>query len=183
MKRMLKSLNNDAELAAKFIPDWQIGCRRLTPGDGYIPALLSSNASYNFNPIIKITEKGILTEDGEEEFDVIITATGFDVSFVPSFKLIGRDGKHQEDDWKHDPQAYLSVCAPHMPNYFIFNGPNCPIAHGSLLTIMSWTTDYILKWAQKIAQEDIRYFPMLRIYCVANLTSYQVGCTYRPCCK
>lgn len=156
MKRMLTSLNNDPELAAKFVPDWQIGCRRLTPGDGYLSALQEKNAAYSFSPITRITEKGILTGDGEEEFDVIVTATGFDVSFVPPFKLIGREGKHLEEDWKHDPQAYFSICAPHMPNYFIFNGPNCPIAHGSLLTIMSWTTDYILKWAQKMAQEDIR---------------------------
>jgi hypothetical protein len=44
-----------------------------------------------------------------------------------------------------------------MPNYFMFNGPNAVISHGSVLTQVSWTCDYLLRWAKKIAEEDIKY--------------------------
>lgn len=43
-----------------------------------------------------------------------------------------------------------------MPNYFMFNGPNAVISHGSVLRQVSWTCDYILKWAKKIATQDIK---------------------------
>ena len=43
-----------------------------------------------------------------------------------------------------------------MPNYFMYNGPNAVISHGSVLTQVSWTSDYILRWAKKIAEQDLK---------------------------
>lgn len=154
---MKARLNGNEELCAKLIPEWKVGCRRLTPGDGYLEALQEKNTIACFKPILRFTEKGIETQDGEEEFDLIVCATGFDVSFCPYWKLVGRKGRLLEQEWKEDPEAYLGICTHDLPNYFIFNGPNCPVGHGSLLAVMEWTAEYILRWAQKIATEDIRY--------------------------
>lgn len=154
---MKDRLGNDPELIDKLIPDWQVGCRRLTPGDGYLEALRASNVKCGFSPIVKITEKGIQTEEGEEEFDIIICATGFDVSFCPFWDLVGRNGRKLAEEWSENPEAYFGICAAGVPNYFIFNGPNCPVGHGSLLAVMEWTAEYILRWCEKIATTDIRY--------------------------
>lgn len=43
-----------------------------------------------------------------------------------------------------------------MPNYFIFTGPNAVIGHGSLIEGLGWAAEYICKWLDKIAREDIR---------------------------
>ncbi|CAK7206200.1 hypothetical protein SEUCBS139899_008986 [Sporothrix eucalyptigena] len=154
---MRKRLNNNPELCAKLIPEWAVGCRRLTPGDGYLEALQAPNAAIEFSPIARVTPKGIETADGRvEELDIIVCATGFDVSFAPYWDVIGRDGVRLADQWRDDPQAYFGICAPNMPNYFIFNGPNCPVGHGSLLAVMEWTAEYVLKWCHKIATEDLR---------------------------
>lgn len=157
-KIMRERLGGDEELIKQFIPKWRVGCRRLTPGEGYLEALQEENCTYTWSGIEKITEKGIVTVDGQEtQLDAIICATGFDVSFVPRWKLEGNDGKNL-DSWAQNPEAYLGIHAPDIPNYFIINGPNCPIGHGSLLAVMEWTSEYILRWIKKMASEDIKSF-------------------------
>jgi cation diffusion facilitator CzcD-associated flavoprotein CzcO len=153
---MSERLGWDAKKMAEFIPTWRVGCRRLSPGEGYLEALQSENVSYTWSPIQRITEKGIVTAEGEVELDAIVCATGFDVSFVPQWKMKGIGGKTL-DKWRNDPEGFLGIFAPDMPNYFIFNGPNCPVGHGSLLSVMEWTAEYVLRWAKKIASEEIKY--------------------------
>ncbi|KAJ5520427.1 hypothetical protein N7463_000880 [Penicillium fimorum] len=149
-------LNNNPELCDRLIPDFEFGCRRISPGEGYLEALQENNVVCCFSPIHKITNQGIETEEGHTEFDIIICATGFDVSFSPFWKLVGRGGQSLSKLWQEKPDAYFGICAPEQPNYFIFNGPNCPIAHGSLLAAMESTADWIFKWCKKIASEDIK---------------------------
>lgn len=155
-KQMEERLNHNPHLCAKLIPEWKPGCRRLTPGDGYLEALQKPNVSIEFNEIEEITHDGIRTQAGHEEFDIICCATGFDVSFSPYWELKGRDGVSLAEQWRENPEAYFGICAPNVPNYFIFNGPNCPIGHGSLIAVMEWTADYMLRWCKKIATQDIK---------------------------
>lgn len=128
----------------------------MTPGDGYLEAINAPNASVNWCPIQKITEEEIVTAEGEEKFDMIVCATGFDTTFIPPWRMVGLNGATLEERWKVNPDAFFCVGVDTMPNYFIFNGPNCPISNGSVLTQVSWTCDYILRWAKKIATQDIK---------------------------
>ena len=43
-----------------------------------------------------------------------------------------------------------------MPNYLIFTGPNATVGHGTLLTSMEWTANYMIKWLRKMASEHIK---------------------------
>lgn len=159
---MLTKLNGYDDLAAKLIPNWPIGCRRATPGLNYLEALTQPHVSLVQEPIQRVTEHGITTTDGcSRDFDVIVCATGFDVSYRPNFPLRGRDGIDLVEKWKKTattgPLAYLSICVPGFPNYFMFSGPNAPVGHGSLMAGLGWTADYIAKWIVKIAEEDIKW--------------------------
>ncbi|KAL2004939.1 hypothetical protein VTN00DRAFT_2789 [Thermoascus crustaceus] len=153
---MQQGLNHDDRLCEKIIPKWPVGCRRATPGEGYLEALCAKNVDVESDKIIGFTENGIKTAAGEREFDIVVCATGFDVSFTPYWKLVGKNGVWLADQWKDIPEAYFGICAANMPNYFIFNGPNCPAGHGSLLAVMEWTAEYILRWCRKIAKQDIK---------------------------
>ncbi|KAJ5742512.1 uncharacterized protein N7511_011531 [Penicillium nucicola] len=155
-KKMEDALGGDPELIKRLVPTFNVGCRRLTPGDGYLNALHEDNVRTNLTPISRITERGILTTEGEEEYDLIVCATGFDVSFRPSWNLVGRNGVRLEKEWKDEPEAYFGMCAVDNPNYFIYAGPNSPVAHGVLMGSMDAMTEYILKWCKKIAAEDIK---------------------------
>lgn len=170
---MRTRLAANPHLIDKLIPDYEIGCRRLSPGDGYLEAMQEPNASFGFDPITRVTPRGIVTrskpeteseadagtaeKEEEEEFDLIVCATGFNTSFIPPWELIGRDGRRLDEEWKDIPQAYVSMCAAGIPNYFIFTGPNCPIGHGSVPGMIGWSGDYMLDWIEKIAVDDIKY--------------------------
>jgi cation diffusion facilitator CzcD-associated flavoprotein CzcO len=153
---MRDRLSENPQLVEKLIPKYDIGCRRLSPGDGYLEALQQPNARVCFEAIDEITPRGIRTSSGEEDLDLIVCATGFDTSFIPRWEFLGRNGRRLDKEWKALPQAYFSICAAAAPNYFMFAGPNSPIGHGSVPQMLAWSADYILKWVQKIAREDIK---------------------------
>lgn len=65
-------------LKEKLIPTWAVGCRRLTPGIGYLEALSEPNIKVVYGEIESVTEKGCKCDDGVEyPVDVLICATGF----------------------------------------------------------------------------------------------------------
>jgi cation diffusion facilitator CzcD-associated flavoprotein CzcO len=156
---MMKArLNNDEDLASKLTPEWEVGCRRATPGPGYLEAFTRDNVSLITSPISKIEKTGIRTEDSTlHPFDAIICATGFDVSHRPPWPLIGLDNLSLSTAWKTEPASYLSLAAAHFPNFFMFSGPNAPVGHGSLMAGLGWSADWMCQWLRKIAAEDIKY--------------------------
>ncbi|EXK33695.1 hypothetical protein FOMG_10947 [Fusarium oxysporum f. sp. melonis 26406] len=154
--RMRERLGNEKELCEKLIPDYEYGCRRPTPGDGYLEALRQENTRVTFDPIVQITESGIQTTQDHTDFDIIVCATGFDASFRRSWTVQGRNGYQLHEAWGESPEAYFGVATANMPNYFIFIGPNSPVGHGSLLDSVFCVAKWILKWCRKIATEDIR---------------------------
>jgi cation diffusion facilitator CzcD-associated flavoprotein CzcO len=102
----------------KLIPKFAVGCRRFSPGQGYLEALVEANVTVKTEQISEVNEKGIVMKDGSLiEPDAIICATGFDASCRPVFPLIAY-GKDLRDVWESRPRGYLSVAAAGFPNYF-----------------------------------------------------------------
>lgn len=154
---MEEILNHDPDLCAKLIPEWSLGCRRITPGEGYLESFLKPNVQLVMSPVVEMTQSSCIAADGRSfEVDVVACATGFDVSNKPQWRMIGRNGVNLAETWEADPESYLSICARDMPNYFMFLGPNAVVAHGSIIEAINWTGDYIIKWIRKIASENIK---------------------------
>ncbi|KAJ7192847.1 hypothetical protein GGX14DRAFT_25596 [Mycena pura] len=94
---MIRMLQGDLKLCEKLILNFAVGCRRPTPGNGFLEALIEPHVHACLDPIQRFSAKGIVTKDGygadtEHEFDVIICATGFDTFFRARFPVVGRDG-------------------------------------------------------------------------------------------
>ncbi|KAL2848241.1 hypothetical protein BJX68DRAFT_276312 [Aspergillus pseudodeflectus] len=156
-EQMAAKLNYDPELCRILIPKWEVGCRRVTPGPGYLESFSKPNCNLTDSPITHISENAVHTADGKTfECDVVVCATGFDVSHRPKFPLIGQNGANLAEKWADEPESYLSVATAGFPNYFIFTGPNSLGGHGSLVEALNWTGDYFVKWIKKIATEDIK---------------------------
>ncbi|KZO89789.1 FAD/NAD(P)-binding domain-containing protein [Calocera viscosa TUFC12733] len=144
-------------LAEKMIPKFAVGCRRITPGTGFLEALVKDNVEPIFGNIDRFTEKGIVSEDGTEvDYDVIICATGFDVSFGARFPFVGRDGRQMDHAYAEDPKSYLSLAIGGFPNHFIFNGPSSPIGNGSVVPAIETEGEYMIQCIRKIQTEDIK---------------------------
>lgn len=153
----MKGILSDHPLTDKLIPTWPLGCRRLTPGVGYLEALKHPKTRAVYEPLAEITPTGVKTKNGTEiSADVIICASGFDTSFKPSYPIIGRDGQDLGEIWKEEPKGYMGVAVPGFPNFFTFLGPNCPIGNGPVLIGIEAQGDYICKFLERIQTEDIK---------------------------
>jgi cation diffusion facilitator CzcD-associated flavoprotein CzcO len=106
------------EIAEAIIPDWAIGCRRLTPGTPYIEALCEEKCQMISETIERFDETGIVTTEGQHRaYDVIIVASGYDLSYKVC-PLYGRNGVNLNDIYDEAPESYLGVCPPEMPSKF-----------------------------------------------------------------
>src|SRR5258706_9574275 len=62
---MTKKLEKKPEIMEALEPKWPPGCRRLTPGPGYLEALVEDNVNFISTKIKRFTRTGIETIDGE----------------------------------------------------------------------------------------------------------------------
>lgn len=150
----------NSKLADFMIPKFAVGCRRPSPGNGYLEALVQPNVTaITGKEISRVESDGLVLETGEKvQVDVIICATGFDLSFRPRFPIIGRNSSNLQDVWKGRATAYLSMTPADMPNYFMFLGPNAPVGHGSAIPIIEHLTKYMLKLIHKSQTQSYKAF-------------------------
>jgi hypothetical protein len=162
IEQMKEKLHNQY-LEERLIPQWAVGCRRLTPGVGYLESLGKENVTVVYGEINSVTEKGCLCDNGTEyPVDVLICATGFDTTFKPRFPLIGPDGNNLQDEWREEAQSYLGVAAAGFPNYLIFLGPNSPIGNGPVLSAIEAQADHMIKLIDRYQTHNIRTFAPTR---------------------
>lgn len=154
---MIKRLGSNSVLMDKLIPTWPPGCRRLTPGDGYLEALVQPNVECHFTEIESIDGKGLLTADGQrQDVDIIVCATGFDMAWTPHFSLHGINGVDIKDAWSPLPQSYLGIAAPGFPNYWVMNGPRGNLGNGTVLPCFELQIEYVIQAAKKMQTERIK---------------------------
>lgn len=156
---MKTHLKDRPDLLEKIMPtDFYVGCRRPTPGNGYLQALTGKKTQPYTSQLQRITEKGFVDPDGnEQEVDVIICATGFDTSYKPRFPLMV-NGSDKGVEWKDHPHApsYLSLALAGVPNYFVYGGAYCPSAHGSFFPLIQGYCNYTIQVIEKMQIENIR---------------------------
>ena len=122
---MENALHGDDRLGKALIPNFPVGCRRLTPAVGYLESLTKDNARVVTDKIVRVVPQGIEISTGEVlEFDVLICATGFDVSFCPRFPIISSKGNLQDIWTENLPKAYMSCAVPGFPNFFSKSTPS-----------------------------------------------------------
>jgi len=89
--------------------------------------IISINEQHG-TPIQKFTEKGIVTDGVEREFDIICLATGFDVvtGGMTNMGLKSINGTYLKDEWKASANTYLGTTISGYPNLFHLYGPHGP---------------------------------------------------------
>jgi cation diffusion facilitator CzcD-associated flavoprotein CzcO len=88
-------------------------------------AIQKPNVDVHFTGVASFGEHGVVGDDGIlRECDVVVCATGFDVTFIPRFPVIGKNGVDLREKWKDLPKAYFGLACADMPNWLTFLGPN-----------------------------------------------------------
>ncbi|KAF2825070.1 FAD/NAD(P)-binding domain-containing protein [Ophiobolus disseminans] len=151
----MKEFIKDERLLEGFTPKFEIGCRRITPGDPYIEAIQQENVDVHFTAVDEINETGVVGNDGiHREVDTIVCATGFDVTYKPRFSVIGKNGVDLYEKWMDEPESYLGLGCPDMPNWIMFVGPTChrtalKVAEYTIQIIKKMQRDHIKSWVPK----------------------------------
>jgi cation diffusion facilitator CzcD-associated flavoprotein CzcO len=92
----------------------------------WFPTFALPHVHLETSPIVRFTEHGLLTADGNEHrVDTVIYGTGFKASdYLSSLDVYGAGGRRLHDEWHHGAEAYLGTLVAGYPNLFILYGPN-----------------------------------------------------------
>jgi cation diffusion facilitator CzcD-associated flavoprotein CzcO len=126
----IRAVVKDPATAEKLIPkDHGYAGKRPPYATDYFEAYNRPNVSLvdlTETPITAVTETGIETADGLQEFDIIVWATGFDfgTGALRRLGVVGADGLSLTDYWADGPLTYLGIMAHHFPNLFFPGGPH-----------------------------------------------------------
>ncbi|GLA81501.1 hypothetical protein AtubIFM56815_005155 [Aspergillus tubingensis] len=157
---MEATLNQHNLPTSELLPTFAPGCRRPTPGVGYLSALSQPNTTLIVGDITRICADGLIDSTGTHHaVDAIICATGFDTTCIPSFPLIGKSNQSLADLWADDVlDSYFATTVPHMPNYAMFAGPFFPSISGSYLRTSEIQAEYICQLIDRYQTENIHAF-------------------------
>jgi len=126
----IRGIVDDPGIAEKLIPkDHAFGEKRPPFVAGYFEAFNDPKVSLvdlRETPIVRLTESGIETTDGERSFDIIVWATGFDfgTGALGRMGIVGRSGLSLTEHWADGPTTFLGIQTRGFPNLFFPGGPH-----------------------------------------------------------
>ncbi|KAL3494852.1 putative flavin-binding monooxygenase [Aspergillus germanicus] len=138
-EEMRRRLQGRPDLMAEMITDFAPLCKRLTPGPGYLEALVSPKVNVVRSKIASVDATGIIVADDgvHRSVDAIVCATGFR-SFHGSFPVYGRGGRS------------MHAGAPRTL------GPNSGLGAGNLVMAIDSATLYVARVLRKLATENVK---------------------------
>ena len=156
VRKLIKKTVKDPDLAKKLTPDYAMGCKRITPSDGYLQSYNRENVTLVTDKIQRITEEGIKTDSEEYQFDAIVYATGFSLikSCTEAYIAIGQNGKVLQEVWGDTPSAYLGIAVPDFPNMFLLLGPNTGLGHNTVLYMTECQVNHTVKCIKSLLTQS-----------------------------
>jgi cation diffusion facilitator CzcD-associated flavoprotein CzcO len=150
----VRGLVTDPEVAERLIPHDHLYAEKRPPFvTGYYEVYNRPNVALvdlTTTPILRITKGGIETAEGEQQFDIIVWATGFDfgTGALRRMGIRGRDGLALNDDWADGPKTFLGLQSAGFPNLFFPGGPhaaagNNPRYNGDQVDFVTDTLIYL----------------------------------------
>lgn len=151
---MKRQLPDRPDLWEQLQPKYDLGCKRILITDDYFPVFLRDNVKLQTSKIDNISEKGIVVEGGgEEEYDLIILATGFrSVEFMYPINVIGKGGRSIGEIWKAGGEALYGVTVESLPNFGMLYGPNTNLGHNSIILMIEAQSRYINALMSKVLE-------------------------------
>jgi len=131
-----------------LIPDFEVGCKRRIFDSGYLQSLHEDNLTLTNEKVLEIVSKGVRTEKGVVEADVVILANGFVTNdFLIGIDVRGFGGKTLEEHWESfgGVEAYNCSVLSSFPNMFILLGPNAATGHTSAILASENSVNYALR--------------------------------------
>lgn len=135
VRNKIRAIVKDPATAELLCPkDHPVGGKRVPLGHFYYETFNRDNVSLvdvNANPIEGFTENGLMTVEGELEFDVVIIATGFDAvsGALSHMDVRGHGGRTMQERWAGGAESFMGVMVDGFPNFFTILGPQGPFSN------------------------------------------------------
>lgn len=152
-----------ADLLAPMEQPHAFGCKRVSLELGYFEIFNQSNVSLidiskTGTPIQEISKKGIKTTDSEYNFDIIISATGYDAltGGMSQIDIRGGNGQNLREHWQDGAKTYLGLAVSGFPNMFFTYGPQAPTAFCNGPTCAELQGNWILNAMNYMRENSLR---------------------------
>jgi cation diffusion facilitator CzcD-associated flavoprotein CzcO len=157
-RRHIRRQIDDPALQRAVTPDYTPGCKRILMADDYYPALNRENVHVVTDPVVRVTERGVVTADGtERRADAIIFGTGFRVAdYLAPMRIVGRGGRELNEAWRDGVEAYLGTMAAGFPNLYMLMGPNTGLGHNSMVFMIEAQVHYVLQCMRLLERRGAR---------------------------
>lgn len=149
IRERIKARVDDPEIAETLTPySYPFGTKRPCLDTNFYETFNRGNVSLvdlRKTPIDRVTPDGIKTSAGEEEFDIIVFATGFDAmtGAIMNVDIRGRGGMALRDKWANGPHTYLGLAIKGFPNLFTITGPSSPSVLSNMLVSIEQHVDWV----------------------------------------
>lgn len=150
LRRKIRERINDPELERKLVPTtYPVLTRRLVAETNYYEVYKQDNVELHDcreDPIKCFSETGIETDHQSYDFDVIITATGYDAlsGALKRMDIRGRNGAPIKEKFMTDSHTSMGMMTAGFPNMFYLNGPGSPASLFQPLLLVQDQMDWIL---------------------------------------
>jgi len=128
IRRRIDEIVEDPETAEKLKPYWGKHCKRVCFHDDYLPAFNLPNVHLvdtNGRGVDKCTERGPVVDGVEYPVDLLIYASGFEVTTDLHHRLgfnpVGRDGVTLAERWAEGAHTLHGVLASGFPNLLLIS--------------------------------------------------------------
>ena len=137
----------DEKVAEAMVPDYVMGCKRILISDEFYTALNEPCYNLDNSGILELNERGIVTKSDEHQLDVIVFATGFDltsnfkflteVNICYVYFLVFTVFKHNPNmkmlKGGEDIKTLWGIFYPNVPNFVSILGPMTGLGHNSII--------------------------------------------------
>ncbi len=157
---------SDPGVAEILKPYYRYLCKRPCFHDEYLPAFNLPNVTLIDCPsgIERVTERGLICNGEEIEFDCLIYATGFEAEVTPfprraGHEIIGRHGLRLADKWAAGAATLHGMTTRDFPNLFIMPGPGqqSVISVNNTLVVEEGA-EHIAKTVELLEERGVRVF-------------------------
>lgn len=148
----------DPAIRAQLTPNYNLGAKRTLFSHEYYQALARDNVKLDLSGIESFMANGLELKNGRnEEFDVVIYATGFSTNpFLKDLEVNGINAQSLHEVWSDGAQAYLGISTHGFPNLHMMYGPNTNLGHNSIILMIEAQADYILETIQTLDAKKLQ---------------------------
>ena len=149
-----------ADVLAPMEPPYPFGTKRPSLEQGYFEIFDQDNVrlvDLNADPIEEITARGIRTRSGEQAFDVIVLATGFDAvsGGLTNIDIRGTRGQTLKQRWVEGTRTYLGMATAGFPNLLYLYGPQSPSGFCNGPSCAELQGDWVLRCLSDLREKNI----------------------------